>query len=92
MNVNFALVFEAVYSVLIYRQDSLSRMCVIGFFFLNFPQQPLTEECQDVITFHADSLQYRLPKLTKKMKKVCVTVTESNSFLSLLESLDQFTG
>uniref|UniRef100_A0A669QKR3 Midasin n=1 Tax=Phasianus colchicus TaxID=9054 RepID=A0A669QKR3_PHACC len=55
-------------------------------------KQPLTEECQDVITFHADSLQYRLPKLTKKMKKMCVTVTENNSFLSLLESLDQFTG
>uniref|UniRef100_A0A669QDJ1 Midasin n=1 Tax=Phasianus colchicus TaxID=9054 RepID=A0A669QDJ1_PHACC len=54
--------------------------------------KPLTEECQDVITFHADSLQYRLPKLTKKMKKMCVTVTENNSFLSLLESLDQFTG
>ncbi|OXB54358.1 hypothetical protein ASZ78_011040, partial [Callipepla squamata] len=55
-------------------------------------KQPLTEECQDVVTFHTDSLQYRLPKLTKKMKKMCVTVTESNSFLSLLESLDQFTG
>uniref|UniRef100_A0A8C2Y6E0 Midasin n=1 Tax=Coturnix japonica TaxID=93934 RepID=A0A8C2Y6E0_COTJA len=54
--------------------------------------QPLTEECQDVVTLCADSLQYRLPKLTKKMKKMCVTVTESNSFLSLLESLDQFTG
>uniref|UniRef100_A0A8C2SW72 Midasin n=1 Tax=Coturnix japonica TaxID=93934 RepID=A0A8C2SW72_COTJA len=50
------------------------------------------KECQDVVTLCADSLQYRLPKLTKKMKKMCVTVTESNSFLSLLESLDQFTG
>ncbi|XP_048793738.1 midasin isoform X1 [Lagopus muta] len=55
-------------------------------------KQPLTEGFQDFITFRADSLQYRLPKLTKKMKKMCVTVTESNSFLSLLESLDQFTG
>ncbi|NXX88474.1 MDN1 protein, partial [Centropus bengalensis] len=52
----------------------------------------LLEECQDGITFCTDSLQYRLPKLTKKMKKMCTTVTESNSFLSLVESLDHFTG
>uniref|UniRef100_A0A8B9G7C9 Midasin n=1 Tax=Amazona collaria TaxID=241587 RepID=A0A8B9G7C9_9PSIT len=52
----------------------------------------LPEECQDGITFHAESLQYRLPKLTKKMKKMCTTVTENNSFLSLVENLDQFTG
>uniref|UniRef100_A0A663DUU3 Midasin n=1 Tax=Aquila chrysaetos chrysaetos TaxID=223781 RepID=A0A663DUU3_AQUCH len=30
----------------------------------------LPEECQDGITFHTESLQYRLPKLTKKMKKI----------------------
>ncbi|NWW44539.1 MDN1 protein, partial [Pedionomus torquatus] len=52
----------------------------------------LPEECQDGITFHSESLQYRLPKLTKKMKKMCTTVTENNSFLSLVENLDQFTG
>ncbi|KAM8810105.1 midasin [Eudromia elegans] len=52
----------------------------------------LPEERQDGIIFHAESLQYRLPKLTKKMKKMCVTVMENNSFLSLLEGLDQFTG
>uniref|UniRef100_A0A8B9J147 Midasin n=1 Tax=Amazona collaria TaxID=241587 RepID=A0A8B9J147_9PSIT len=51
-----------------------------------------TDICQDGITFHAESLQYRLPKLTKKMKKMCTTVTENNSFLSLVENLDQFTG
>uniref|UniRef100_A0A8C0BET6 Midasin n=1 Tax=Buteo japonicus TaxID=224669 RepID=A0A8C0BET6_9AVES len=50
------------------------------------------EECQDGITFHTESLQYRLPKLTKKMKKMCTTVTENSSFLSLVEDLDQFTG
>lgn len=50
------------------------------------------EECQDDITFPTESLQYRLPKLTKRMKKMCATVTEKNPFLSLLESLDQFTG
>ncbi|XP_010137971.1 PREDICTED: midasin-like, partial [Buceros rhinoceros silvestris] len=50
------------------------------------------EECQDGITLHTESLQYRLPKLTKKMKKMCTTVTENTSFLSLVENLDQFTG
>ncbi|NXB28427.1 MDN1 protein, partial [Eulacestoma nigropectus] len=49
-------------------------------------------ECQDGITFHTASLQYRLSKLTKKMKKMCTAVTENNSFLSLVENLDQFTG
>uniref|UniRef100_A0A8C0BE57 Midasin n=1 Tax=Buteo japonicus TaxID=224669 RepID=A0A8C0BE57_9AVES len=42
------------------------------------------EECQDGITFHTESLQYRLPKLTKKMKKMCTTVTENNSSLPRL--------
>ncbi|NXE72930.1 MDN1 protein, partial [Cochlearius cochlearius] len=55
-------------------------------------KRALPEECQDGITFHTESLQYRLPKLTKKMKKMCTTVTENNSFLSLVENLDQFTG
>ncbi|NXT02789.1 MDN1 protein, partial [Jacana jacana] len=52
----------------------------------------LPEECPDGITFQSESLQCRLPKLTKKMKKMCTTVTENNSFLSLVENLDQFTG
>ncbi|KFQ77234.1 Midasin, partial [Phaethon lepturus] len=55
-------------------------------------KRALPEECQDGITFHTESLQYRLPKLTKKMKKMCTTVTENNSFLSLVENLDEFTG
>uniref|UniRef100_A0A8C0ZFS4 Midasin n=1 Tax=Cyanistes caeruleus TaxID=156563 RepID=A0A8C0ZFS4_CYACU len=49
-------------------------------------------ECQGVITFHTESLQYRLSKLTKKMKKMCSAVTENNSLLNLVENLDQFTG
>uniref|UniRef100_A0A8C5T387 Midasin n=1 Tax=Malurus cyaneus samueli TaxID=2593467 RepID=A0A8C5T387_9PASS len=52
----------------------------------------LPKECQDGITFHTKSLQYRLSKLTKKMRKMCTAVTENNSFLSLVENLDQFTG
>ncbi|XP_008936093.1 PREDICTED: midasin, partial [Merops nubicus] len=55
-------------------------------------KRALPEECQDGITFDTESLQYRLPKLTKKMKKMCTTVTENNSFLSLVEDLEQFTG
>ncbi|KFP45021.1 Midasin, partial [Chlamydotis macqueenii] len=55
-------------------------------------KRALPEECQDGITFHTESLQYRLPKLTKRMKKMCTTVTEKNSFLTLVENLDQFTG
>uniref|UniRef100_A0A803VJG9 Midasin n=1 Tax=Ficedula albicollis TaxID=59894 RepID=A0A803VJG9_FICAL len=49
-------------------------------------------ECQGVIKFHSQSLQYRLSKLTKKMKKMCTAVTEKNSFFTLVENLDQFTG
>uniref|UniRef100_A0A803V8M9 Midasin n=1 Tax=Ficedula albicollis TaxID=59894 RepID=A0A803V8M9_FICAL len=37
-------------------------------------------------------LVYRLSKLTKKMKKMCTAVTEKNSFFTLVENLDQFTG
>ncbi|XP_061845412.1 midasin [Colius striatus] len=55
-------------------------------------KRALPEACQGGITFHTESLQYRLPKLTKKMKKMCTTVTEKNSFLSLVDNLDQFTG
>ncbi|PKK33324.1 midasin AAA ATPase 1 [Columba livia] len=55
-------------------------------------KRSLPEECQDGITFHTESLQYRLPKLTQKMKKMCTTVTANNSFLSLVENLDEFTG
>uniref|UniRef100_A0A8C4UIL8 Midasin n=1 Tax=Falco tinnunculus TaxID=100819 RepID=A0A8C4UIL8_FALTI len=55
-------------------------------------KRALPEECQGGIMFHTKSLQYRLSKLTKKMKKICTTVTENNSFLSLVENLDQFTG
>ncbi|KAM6126972.1 midasin isoform 3-T3 [Pterocles gutturalis] len=55
-------------------------------------KRALPEECQDGITFNTESLQYRLPKLTKKMKKMCTTVIENNSFLSLVENLEQFTG
>lgn len=60
--------------------------------FIFFPKRSLPEECQDGITFHTESLQYRLPKLTQKMKKMCTTVTANNSFLSLVENLDEFTG
>uniref|UniRef100_A0A8C3UQS1 Midasin n=1 Tax=Catharus ustulatus TaxID=91951 RepID=A0A8C3UQS1_CATUS len=49
-------------------------------------------ECQSVIKFPSQSLQYRLSKLTKKMKKMCRAVTENNSFFNLVEDLDQFTG
>ncbi|XP_054829779.1 midasin [Eublepharis macularius] len=42
--------------------------------------------------FHPESLQARLPKLTKRMAKICTTLLKNNSFLDLVENLDQFTG
>ncbi|XP_062980947.1 midasin [Elgaria multicarinata webbii] len=42
--------------------------------------------------FHPESLQGRLPKLTKRMKKICTTLVKNNSFLDLVENLDNFTG
>nr|XP_056712126.1 midasin [Euleptes europaea] len=47
--------------------------------------------CQgDVL--HPDSLQARLPKLTKRMAKICTTFVKNDTFLDLVENLDQFTG
>ncbi|XP_015262586.1 PREDICTED: midasin [Gekko japonicus] len=42
--------------------------------------------------FHPESLQARLPKLTKRMAKICTTFVKNNTFLDLVENLDQFTG
>ncbi|XP_060128572.1 midasin isoform X2 [Zootoca vivipara] len=42
--------------------------------------------------FHPESLQGRLPKLTKRMEKICTSLVKNNSFLDLVESLDNFTG
>ncbi|KAJ6665782.1 hypothetical protein lerEdw1_001254 [Lerista edwardsae] len=42
--------------------------------------------------FHPESLQGRLPKLTKRMKKICTTLVKNSSFLDLIENLDHFTG
>ncbi|KAJ7341746.1 hypothetical protein JRQ81_006597 [Phrynocephalus forsythii] len=50
----------------------------------------LLEETRDV--FQPESLQGRLPKLTKRMKKICTTLVKNSSFLDLVENLDNFTG
>ncbi|XP_061479315.1 midasin isoform X2 [Rhineura floridana] len=42
--------------------------------------------------FNPESLQGRLPQLTKRMKKICTTLVKNNLFLDLVESLDNFTG
>ncbi|XP_060119521.1 midasin-like [Heteronotia binoei] len=42
--------------------------------------------------FHPESLQARLPKLTKRMTKICTTFVKNNTLLNLVENLDQFTG
>uniref|UniRef100_A0A670YJS7 Midasin n=1 Tax=Pseudonaja textilis TaxID=8673 RepID=A0A670YJS7_PSETE len=42
--------------------------------------------------FHPESLQERLPKLTKRMKKICANLVKDNSILDLVENLDNFTG
>ncbi|XP_070589310.1 midasin [Erythrolamprus reginae] len=43
-------------------------------------------------TFDPESLQGRLPKLTKRMKKICATLVKDSSVLDLVENLDDFTG
>uniref|UniRef100_K7FQC1 Midasin n=1 Tax=Pelodiscus sinensis TaxID=13735 RepID=K7FQC1_PELSI len=55
-------------------------------------QTLLSEKCSGRVTFDTESLQCRLPKLTKRMKILCSTLMKKNSFLDLVESLDQFTG
>ncbi|XP_072854872.2 midasin isoform X1 [Pogona vitticeps] len=50
----------------------------------------LEEPERDV--FQPESLQGRLPKLTKRMRKICTTLVKNNSFLDLVENLDNFTG
>ncbi|XP_074982679.1 midasin isoform X2 [Caretta caretta] len=52
----------------------------------------LLEECYGGVMFDTESLQCRLPKLTKRMKMLCATLMKKNSFLDLVESLEQFTG
>uniref|UniRef100_A0A8D0DW25 Midasin n=1 Tax=Salvator merianae TaxID=96440 RepID=A0A8D0DW25_SALMN len=42
--------------------------------------------------FHPESLQGRLPKLTKRFKKICTTLMKNSSVLDLVENLDSFTG
>lgn len=42
--------------------------------------------------FDPESLQGRLPKLTKRMKKICATLMKDSSILDLVENLDNFTG
>ncbi|XP_067386141.1 midasin isoform X2 [Emydura macquarii macquarii] len=53
-------------------------------------QTVLSQECHDGVLFDTESLQCRLPKLTKRMKMLCATLMKKNSFLDLVESLDQF--
>ncbi|KAL8186257.1 UNVERIFIED_CONTAM: hypothetical protein K2H54_066664, partial [Gekko kuhli] len=42
--------------------------------------------------FHPESLQARLPKLTKRMAKICTNFVKNSTFVDLVENLDQFTG
>ncbi|XP_077160450.1 midasin isoform X2 [Paroedura picta] len=54
-------------------------------------EAPHVEEFEGDV-FHPESLQARLPKLTKRMAKICTTFVKNNTFLDLVENLDQFTG
>ncbi|XP_031820381.1 midasin [Sarcophilus harrisii] len=56
-------------------------------------QTVLPDACQDIITFFSGGLlQSRLPKLTKRMKKICITVIKQSPLPGLVENLDEFTG
>uniref|UniRef100_A0A452IL58 Midasin n=1 Tax=Gopherus agassizii TaxID=38772 RepID=A0A452IL58_9SAUR len=46
----------------------------------------LSEKCYGGVMFDTESLQCRLPKLTKRMKMLCATLMKKNSFLDLVES------
>ncbi|XP_036622954.1 midasin [Trichosurus vulpecula] len=53
----------------------------------------LPDTCQDIIPFLSEGLlQSRLPKLTKRMKKICITIIKQSPLPGLVENLDQFTG
>uniref|UniRef100_A0A8C8S1Z5 Midasin n=1 Tax=Pelusios castaneus TaxID=367368 RepID=A0A8C8S1Z5_9SAUR len=52
----------------------------------------MTKEGHHGVLFETQSLQSRLPKLTKRMKMLCATLMKKNSFLDLVECLDQFSG
>ncbi|KAH0622150.1 hypothetical protein JD844_024188 [Phrynosoma platyrhinos] len=54
-------------------------------------QAVLLEEFEGEV-FQPESLQGRLPKLSKRMKKICTSLVKNNSFLDLVEHLDNFTG
>ncbi|XP_042318311.1 midasin isoform X2 [Sceloporus undulatus] len=54
-------------------------------------QAVLLEEFEGEV-FQPESLQGRLPKLSKRMKKICKRLVKNNSFLDLVEQLDNFTG
>uniref|UniRef100_A0A452IKR6 Midasin n=1 Tax=Gopherus agassizii TaxID=38772 RepID=A0A452IKR6_9SAUR len=49
-------------------------------------QTVLSEKCYGGVMFDTESLQCRLPKLTKRMKMLCATLMKKNSFLDLVES------
>uniref|UniRef100_A0A8C0IUI7 Midasin n=1 Tax=Chelonoidis abingdonii TaxID=106734 RepID=A0A8C0IUI7_CHEAB len=46
----------------------------------------LSEKCCGGVMFDTESLQCRLPKLTKRMKMLCATLMKKNSFLDRVES------
>ncbi|XP_062836825.1 midasin isoform X1 [Anolis carolinensis] len=54
-------------------------------------QAVLLEEFEGEV-FQPESLQGRLPKLTKRLQKIYTGLVKNNSFLDLVEDLDNFTG
>ncbi|XP_007949614.1 midasin [Orycteropus afer afer] len=56
-------------------------------------QAMIPEQCQGVAPFPSEGeLLSRLPKLLKRMRKICLTFMKESPLPHLVESLDQFTG
>uniref|UniRef100_A0A670YJS1 Midasin n=1 Tax=Pseudonaja textilis TaxID=8673 RepID=A0A670YJS1_PSETE len=70
--------------------QNLNNICA-DFLTVNISQALHLEDFQGW-AFHPESLQERLPKLTKRMKKICANLVKDNSILDLVENLDNFTG
>lgn len=56
-------------------------------------QVTVAEQCQGATSFPSQGvLLHRLPKLMKRMRKMCLTFMKGSSLPHLVESLDHFTG
>uniref|UniRef100_A0A803SWY9 Midasin n=1 Tax=Anolis carolinensis TaxID=28377 RepID=A0A803SWY9_ANOCA len=73
------------------QETKIQILIFVACLFLTFYQAVLLEEFEGEV-FQPESLQGRLPKLTKRLQKIYTGLVKNNSFLDLVEDLDNFTG